>query len=94
MSDFIERNEKLLSQIRDGTVPKNEVKTAIGSFIICIFDDENMPKQIPLFFSFISSQTGKDYTEEVNLVEECYNKGMKDYGEYIITKLFGIAMSD
>ena len=95
MSDeFIKDNEELLRKIRDGKIPNSHIKTAIGSFIMCIFEKDMMPNVIPLFFSFISSQTGKDYSEEVNLVEECYKSGMNDFENFVMIKLLGMAISD
>ena len=45
-------NEELLRKIRDGKIPNSHIKTAIGSFIMCIFEKDMMPDVIPLFFSF------------------------------------------
>lgn len=80
-SEFLKNNEEMLEKMKNGEIEGDKINTGIGSFMMCIFRDENYDA-IPLFFDFLSFKTGKDYTEEKNVVDVCLKEGLNEFEEY------------
>ena len=76
--DFNERNVKFLERLKNGEISEDKIPTGVGSYLICIFEDDKHDS-VPLLFDFLSWKFDKDYSEECKWVQECLDAGMSEY---------------
>ena len=79
--DFVGRNTEFLQKIKDGEIESDRLDGGFGSFLLCLFDDENHDA-IPLFFEFLAWKTGRDYSVESEWVQKCLEKSSESYEEF------------
>lgn len=79
--EVYENNQGLLRSLENGDIPNDKINCECGSFFRLVFRREE-EDCIPLFFDFLAWKTGKNYSEELDWVQECCAEAKIKYEEF------------